>query len=145
MPNGKELAQKNVDSFLLWQSCQTDEGFTEIIHRGQLNRGEIAKACGFGVSALRQNPALKTALEALESDLRKRKILPPLTDKARSKLDSPKEYDASLNRRLLDSKRLSSLEAENFELKAKVQELENQLARFGELSNTIAEMGFIPR
>ena len=46
---------------------------------------------------------------------------------------------------MLDSKRISALEAENIELKAKVQELKSKLERFGELNETLCEMGFMPR
>ena len=41
--------------------------------------------------------------------------------------------------------RVATVEAENIELKAKVCELEKKLERFGELSETLAEMGFMPR
>ena len=80
---------------------------------------------------------------------------------------SPKKYDNTANRNLLDSKRVAVLEAENIELKAKVKELdakrmavleaenielkakvkklEIKLERFGELSETVSEMGFLPR
>ena len=57
----------------------------------------------------------------------------------------PQAYDNTANRKLLDSKRVSSLEAENIELKAKVKELEKRLERFGELSETLSEMGLMPR
>ena len=53
--------------------------------------------------------------------------------------------DNTVNRRAMDSNRLSVLEAENIELKAKVKELETRLERFGELSETLSEMGFMPR
>ncbi|EPA1794037.1 TPA: hypothetical protein ACGSRY_004672, partial [Escherichia coli] len=59
--------------------------------------------------------------------------------------DKPKQYDNTANRKLLDSKRVSTLEAENIELKAKVKELEGKLERFGELNETLSEMGFMPR
>ena len=57
----------------------------------------------------------------------------------------PQAYDNTANRKLLDSKRVSSLEAENIELKAKIKELEKQLERFGEFSETLSEMGLLPR
>ena len=43
------------------------------------------------------------------------------------------------------NRRYFRLEAENIELKAKVKELENKLKHFGELSETLSEMGFMPR
>ena len=63
----------------------------------------------------------------------------------KSNADKPKQYDNTANRKLLDSKRVSTLEAENIELKAKIKELENKLERFGELNETLSEMGFMPR
>ncbi|HFQ4837217.1 TPA: VPA1267 family protein [Vibrio vulnificus] len=145
MANGQQKAQQNVSAFEVWAATQTDDDFTQIIFRAQLNRGEIAKAIGCGKSALTQNPDLKKSLKALEDQLRDRGVLPPLTESAQKNVNEPKLYDNTTNRKLLDSKRVSSLEAENLELKAKIQELENRLERFGELSETLAEMGFMPR
>jgi uncharacterized protein YlxW (UPF0749 family) len=67
------------------------------------------------------------------------------TESAKSNADKPKQYDNTANRKLLDAKRVSTLEAENIELKAKVKELEGKLERFGELNETLSEMGFMPR
>jgi len=145
MASGQQKAQQNLDAFLLWKATQTGDDFKQIIFRGQLNRGEIAKAIGCGKSALNQNPALKTAVKNLEDELRGRGVLPPSTQDAKENAGKPKIYDNTANRKSLDSKRVSSLEAENIELKAKVAELENKLKRFGELSETLSEMGFMPR
>lgn len=145
MQNGMQKAQKNLEAFVVWSATQSDDDFKQIVHRGQLNRGEIAKAVGCGKSALFQNPALREALKALEQQLRGRGVLPPLTEAAKKEADKPKPYDNTANRKLLDSKRVSALEAENIELKAKVRELEGRLERFGELSETLFEMGFMPR
>ena len=82
---------------------------------------------------------------ALEDKLRDKGVLPPLTESAKKDADKPKQYDNTANRKLLDSKRVSALEAENIELKAKVKELESKLERFGELNETLSEMGFMPR
>ena len=145
MANGQEIAQQNLDAFHTWVATQSDDDFKQIVFRGQLNRGEVAKAVGCGKSALNQNPALKEELELLENSLRKKNVLPPHTDKAKGDADKPKQYDNTINRKALDSKRLSALEAENIELKTKVKELEGKLERFGELSETLSEMGFMPR
>jgi hypothetical protein len=143
--NGQQKAEKNVDDFIAWAASQSDDDFKQIIFRGQLNRGEIAKAVGCGKSALNQNPLLKEQLKSLEDRLRDTGVLPRLNENAKAANSKPKQYDNTSNRKLLDSKRLSSLEAENVELKAKVQELEKRLERFGELSETLSEMGFMPR
>ncbi|WED21570.1 hypothetical protein L3Q72_13205 [Vibrio sp. JC009] len=145
MANGQQKAQQNLEAFEVWKATQTNDDFKQIVFRGQLNRGEVAKAVGCGKSALNQNPALREALKALEENLRDKGVLPPLTESAKNAADKPKQYDNTANRRARDDKRLSSLEAENIELKSKVKELERKLERFGELSETLSEMGFMPR
>lgn len=145
MANGQQKAQQNVDAFEVWKATQSDDDLLQIIHRGQLKRGEIAKAIGCGRSALTQNPILRESLEHLETELRARGVLPPFAAEAEKAKSNPKEYDASQASRQLESRRLSQLEAENIELKAKVRELESRLEHFGELSETLSEMGFIPR
>lgn len=145
MASGQQKAQQNLEAFEVWKATQTDDDFKQIVFRGQLNRIEVAKGVGCGKSALNQNPALRKALKALEDELRDKAVLPPLTELARKNADKPKAYDNTANRKLLDSKRVASLEAENIELKAKVNELESRLERFGELSETLSEMGLMPR
>ncbi|WP_339890676.1 VPA1267 family protein [uncultured Alteromonas sp.] len=145
MASGQQKAQQNLEAFEVWKATQTDDELKQIVFRGQLNRIEVAKGIGCGKSALNQNPALKKALKALEDELRSKGVLPPLTDAAKKNEGKPQAYDNTANRKLLDSKRVSSLEAENIELKAKVRELEKRLERFGELSETLSEMGLMPR
>lgn len=145
MASGQQKAQQNLEAFEVWKATQTDDEFKQIVFRGQLNKIEVAKGIGCGKSALNQNPALKKALKTLEDELRSKGVLPPLTDAAKKNEGKPQAYDNTANRKLLDSKRVSSLEAENIELKAKVKELEKQLERFGELSETLSEMGLMPR
>lgn len=145
MANGQQKAQQNLEAFEVWKATQTDDDFKQIVFRGQLNRIEVAKGIGCGKSALNQNPALKKALKALEDELRGKGVLPPLPDAAKKNVGKPQAYDNTANRKLLDSKRVSSLEAENIELKARVRELEKRLERFGELSETLSEMGLMPR
>jgi hypothetical protein len=145
MANGQQKAQQNFDAFQAWSATQTDDDYKQIAFRGQLSRTEVAKAVGFGKSALNQNPDIRKRLKKLEDDLRDKGVLPPLTDTAKKEVDKPKQYDNTANRKALDSKRSSLLEAENIELKAKIKELEGKLKRFGELSETLSEMGFMPR
>ena len=145
MANGQQKAEQNLKAFRSWVATQTHDDFKQIIFRGQLNRGEVATAVGCGKSALNQNPVLKKELGELENALREKGVLPPLSETAKQDKTAPKKYDSTANRKKLDSKRVSTLEAENIELKAKVTELENKLARFGELNETLAEMGFMPR
>ncbi len=145
MANGQQLSQQNVDAFRVWVATQSDDDYRQIIFRGRLNRKEIAKAIGCGKSALNQNPTLKKCLDNLEDELRQRKVLPELSEPSTDKPISPKKYDSNTNSNIFNSKRLSTLESENIELKARINELERELERFGELSDIIYEMGIMPR
>lgn len=145
MASGQQKARQNLNAFQAWAATQSDEDFKQIVYRGQLNRGEIAKAIGCGKSALNQNPLLREALKDVEDKLRGKGIIPKLTEAAKAKEGKPREYDSTASKKSIESKRLAIVEAENLELKAKVMELENHLKRFGELSETLVEMGFMPR
>ena len=147
----QEKGERNYELFKTWECTMSDDDFADIVYpsTGKLNRGQIKKLSGVSAEAIKNNSKVKEALESLEDRLRKKGILPPLTETAKKTQDSPKKYDNTANRMLLDSKRVSVLEAENIELKAKITELERQLERkperFGELSETLFEMGFMPR
>ena len=134
MASGQQKVQQSLEAFEIWKTTQMDDDFKHILFRGQLNRIEVAKGISCGKSALNQNPTLKKALKALGDELCGKGVLPPLTDAAKKNEGKLQAYDNTANRKLLDSKRVSPLEAENIELKAKVKELEKRLERFGELS-----------
>lgn len=142
MASGQQKAQQNLLAFQTWASTQSDDDFRQIIHRGQLNRGEIAKATGFAKSALRQNPAIKEALDKLESDLRERGVLPPETGE---KDDAPKLYDHEAPRRMRDAQKNSQLEREVIELRARVAQLEAQLECHSEQAESMVELELFPR
>ena len=145
MPNGREVGKANVAALEAWAATQSDEDFTQIVYQGKLNRSEVAKGSGIGKSSLKQNPAVRNALKSIEDGLRQRGVLPPLTEKAQAQSTSAKAHDQGAQRRMLDSKRASLLEQENIELKARVQHLESQLARYCELSEVLSEVGMVPR
>lgn len=143
MANGQQVAKKNIDSFIAWASSQSDDDFRELIFQGKLNRTEIAKHIGCGKSALRQNPALRQSIDALELDLRERGVLPQIQESF-SELDiKPHISTSSVNTN--ETKRIAVLEQENMELKLKIKELENNLERFNELSNSLYDLGLFPR
>tara|TARA_Y100000310_G_scaffold100423_2_gene98302 strand:- start:10833 stop:11270 length:438 start_codon:yes stop_codon:yes gene_type:complete len=145
MANGQQLGQENIAKFELWVATQTDDDFKQIIHRGQLNRGTIAKEANIGKSALRQNNTIKNALKALEDRLRERGILPLQTEKTKQCAGKEREYDCSAKRKSLENNRIAALEAENIELKAKVTKLSGKLERFGEQAEALSELGIFPR
>lgn len=144
MANGQEKARQNLAAFQQWVATQADEDFKQIVFRGQLNRSEVAKAIGFGKSALRQNPAIKQALKTLEDELRDRDILPSTAEQAQAQKSAPKAYAPSVNKSNMESKQLASLEHENAELRVRVAVLEAKLKRYGELSEVLTEYGIAP-
>ncbi|KGJ91041.1 VPA1267 family protein, partial [Thalassotalea sp. ND16A] len=96
MSNGQQKALQNLEAFQVWQATQTHDDFQQIIVRGQLNRGEVAKAVGCGKSALTQNPALKKALALLEENLREKGVLPPLKQAVKDNIEKPKQLLTSV-------------------------------------------------
>ncbi len=127
-------AEKSVQAFLLWKASMGDDDYAQIVFRGQLNREQVAKGCGFAKAVLRQNPKVKELLHQLELDLRQRQVLPDLTEAAQIAATQPKAYDRTERQRITESRRVAELEAEVLELKAR-------LRRFEELSEVLVEMG----
>lgn len=69
--SGQQLAASNLQRFLTWiEERDVVNDWSVYIRQGKLNRSEIASECGFALSVVRQNPAVKTAMEALEERLR---------------------------------------------------------------------------
>ena len=127
-------AEKSVQAFMLWQAGMSNDDYTQIIYRGQLNREEVAKGCGFAKAVLKQNPQVKKLLAQLELDLRLKQVLPDLTEIAQVAAAQPKTHDRAERKQSMESRRIAELEAEVLELKAK-------LRRFEELSEVLVEMG----
>lgn len=73
-------SKQNTQAFADWAASKTHEEFCQMVYRGSLHREEIALACGFAKSVLRQNPAIKAQLQALEGRLRQEGVLPNLDD-----------------------------------------------------------------
>lgn len=143
MANGQQKAEQNIVAFENWIASMSDDDFAQIVFRGQLNRGEVAKGIGCAKSALRQNPRMATMLAELEDNLRIRGVLPSPT--IESKADKPLKYDQDASRRVRESNHLAKLEKENLELKAKIKVLETKLAKYTELSDVLGEFGVMPR
>jgi len=141
MASGQELAKRNLELFYAWSKSKTHQEFRQIVHRGLLNRREIAKECGFARSALDQNGAIRTALRELEESLRAAGVLPAKSDEG----DVPPvafPRSASGDQSL---ERLRRLESENAQLRAEVSELKSKLSNYAVLSEILAETGRVPR
>lgn len=139
--SGQQKADQNLASFLSWVASKTDADYRERVLRGQLNRKEIAKECGFAKSVLLQNPRVKDALRTLEAQLRERDILPPIADPAATAA----ETDAPNPRTTADKARLKRLEAENAALRAEVMELRSRLDRYRLMDDVLSSTGRLPR
>ncbi len=138
--NGQERAEQNFLAFKAWAASRTDADFREMVTQGRLNRGEICRECGFGRSALVQNPRIKDALLTLEEQLRARGILPVQT--------LPVEVPLRQKGQLLaatEAERLRKLEAENAGLRAELSELRRRLKRFEAMESVLAETGRLAR
>ncbi len=139
--SGQQKADQNLATFHSWVASKTDADYREMILRGQLNRKEIVRECGFAKSVLLQNPRVKEALRALEAQLRERDILPPVADSA-APAPAP---DAPNPRVAADKARLKRLEAENAALRAEVMELRGQLDRYRLMDSVLSSTGRLPR
>ena len=139
--SGQQKADQNHTTFLSWVASKTDADYREMVVRGQLNRKEIARECGFAKSVLLQNPRIKDALRVLEAQLRERNILPPVVEPATPAPTS----EAPNPRAAADKARLKRLEAENAALRAEVMELRGQLDRYRLMDNVLSSTGRLPR
>lgn len=139
--SGQQKADQNLATFLSWVTSKTDADYREMVLRGQLSRKEIARECGFAKSVLLQNPRVKDSLKALETKLRERGLLPPVSNPP---ISAP-ATDAPNPRATADKARLKRLEAENAALRAEVMELREQLGRYRLMDSVLATTGRLPR
>jgi hypothetical protein len=144
MASGQQVAEQNLAAFIAWSSKPVDD-FREYVHRGKLKRSEIASDCGFGKSALVQNPAIKNALEELEERLRGAGVLPHLSVTTQLTVEEPPMRDREAKQRRQDGQRLNSLEQENAALRAELAEAKAMLKQFSLLSDFMQQTGRLPR
>ena len=142
--SGQQKADENLSIFLSWAASKSDSDFREMATRGQINRKEVARECGFAKSVLLQNPRVRDSLKSLEVSLRKRGVLPPL---AVADGESPVAAAVAPNppRSAADKARLKRLEAENAALKAELMELRGQLDRYRVMDSVLSSTGRLPR
>lgn len=124
MANGQQIAKENLIKFEQWIEERNLVGDVKAYIRGkQLNRSEIATECGFALSVLRQNPAVKIALTRFEDELRTKGILPKL-DVRKTKSSNSNKRGTTSGR---DAQRIQELEEKNENLRAKIRKFENNL------------------
>jgi hypothetical protein len=142
--NGQQKADENLTTFNSWAASKTDADYREMVMRGQLNRKEIARECGFAKSVLLQNPRVRDSLKKLEADLRERGVLPPLAV-AGGETTVAAAAESTNPRAAADKARLKRLEAENAALKAELMELRGQLDRYRVMESVLSSTGRLPR
>lgn len=140
MPSGRQIAKINYEIFESWIMSRSNDELKMIIHRGHLNRREIAISCGFCRSAIDQNSAIRKKLLEVEDQLRKDKILPE-----KAKAEQPPRGRRSAHSADTDDQRICKLETDNALLKAENSELKIQLSAFAVLAEVLGETGRILR
>lgn len=136
--SGQQQSTKNVQAFRAWASSKSDDDFKQLFHRGQLSRTEIARECGFGKSALIQNPAIKSELAELEKWLREKGILPQLSNVENS-------IPVVTTTGWADDQRVKRLEEENAMLRAEVEMYRKYMKRYSLMERCMAESLRMPR
>ena len=161
--------KQNLEAFAEWSSCKTHDEFSLMVYRGSLNREKIALACGFTKSALRQNPAIKAALLALEDRLRSEGILPDVNNgqhDTAAKLNAGADaqqtvteicqpfHSDSIGATETPSQRarpsslestIRRLQSENASQRAEIHELRHKLAKLTALQDALSKTGRLPR
>lgn len=124
----KEKGQEYLDRFNAWSASMTDDDFRQIVYapKGILNRQQIKKLAGLSDQAVKKNAKVVEALRLLEDRLRKRGVLPPLTDAGEKAKSEPKLYDKTSKRSSSDSQRVAKLESTNHDLQVRIEKLEKE-------------------
>ena len=164
--SGREMAIHNLERFKGWVIERDAAGdWQDYIRGDKLNRSEIAAECCFALSVVRQNPAVKDALAALETRLLAAGVLGAAKADQRSS-NAVSEDAASLavsedatslavsedatrladDRRIMAAKgkaeqRVKTLEEQNATLRAEVGNLHQQLIRYKHLEEHLCKTG----
>lgn len=139
--SGRTQAAVNLHKFNAWVAERTTANdWADYLRGDKLNRSEIAAECNFALSVVRQNPAVKEALEGLEAKLRNSGV----TKVAISPTDARTVHAADL--RILSSKasaerRTKAVEEQNAALKAEVNDLKQKLKQYKFLDEHLATTG----
>jgi len=121
--------------FHLWKD-KTNEEFRQYVHRGQLNRRDIAMECSVSTSVLTQNLVIRGEIEELEARLRADGVLPILVEGTKGDPTQAKHPEED---------RLRRLEAENAMLRAEVEKYKKFTQRYRLMEKFMSETGRMPR
>lgn len=152
--SGAQIGASNLAKFNSWvMDRKAANDWPDYIRRGLLNRSEIAAECGFALSVLRQNPAVRTALDSLEAELRLEGIL-RLAESANRvgfqdesgvqprSASTIHAFEARLaSAAALAEKRLKQAEEQNASLRAEIVSLKQKLRQYALLQEHLEQTG----
>lgn len=153
MGNGKsgpQMAADNLARFQVWIRDREHAKDWDDYWRGdKLSRTDIAAECGFGTSALRQNPAIKAQLDALETRLKDEMARGSTSSEKMAQNASNQADDISdavLAVRLAKAKssadkRVKALEEQNAALRAELATLRAALAKYEHIEAHLGRTG----
>ena len=147
--SGQQIAANNLQKFNEWVTVRDAAAdWLDYVRQGKLNRSEIASECGFALSVVRQNPAVKTALEALETRLTASNILggaPSATDEAVTAATNQAVDRRTMAAKLKAEQRVKALEEQNATLKAEMCDLREQIKTYRHLEEHLCSTGRLLR
>lgn len=143
LPSGQQSSQENYKAFLAWVSSKTDRDLATYAHRGKLKRTAIARECGFGRSALNQNPLIRKSLAAIELRLLSDGLLESVaTTTAVNGESRDCPSDLAEHRAVSKAERqIKALQEQNASLNAQLTEAKQLLKRYALLEEFIVETG----
>ena len=145
--SGQQLGKDNLLKFQSWiAERENANDWHDYLRGDKLNRSEIAAECDFSLSVMRQNPAVKEALEALESRLTTLGLTQPLRTAPDASNEAAAASEKVIDKRIMAAKgraeaRVKALEEQNASLKAEVASLRERLRRFEHLDAHLSRTG----
>ena len=142
--SGQQLARDNLAKFQSWiAEREVTNDWHDYLRGDKLNRSEIAAECDFSLSVMRQNPAVK---EALESRLTTLGLTQPLRPAPDASNEAAAASEKVIDKRIMAAKgraeaRVKALEEQNASLKAEVASLRERLRRFEHLDAHLSRTG----
>lgn len=145
--SSKQIAADSAKRFNDWIADREAAGdWKNYIRFGKLNRSQIVSECKFTLAAVRQNPAIKKALEALETRLRESGILPDQKTAQKAAKAVVEATSLAAENRLQSQlqaayHRIKQLEEQNAVQKVEIKSLRESLTKFKHLDQHLAATG----
>lgn len=147
--SAREIAAENLNLLTTWIKEREAAGdWNDYLHQGKLNRSEIAAETGIGLSAFRQNPRVREALEVLEVQLRTLGVIEPAKAAHQHSSEGASASEGAVDKLIMAAMdkagaRVKALEEQNASLKAEVASLRECLRRFEHLDDHLGRTGRI--